>query len=205
MKNIFIFGNKLGSYRVVKQFSTIDDKLSFITRKNVLERFPLELMKMMEMYEYNDGIDVPHWAEKPLVPICDALGLYTPQELLATIIQRTFDETIAVYGVNGSKLLKKKFGTPDKFVDAVRNRMLTESHRPGEDPKYVAWFKTHPPKVSNEDFVRFVKTLALCLSEQLSADSIKDEYWEPQTAAIVRTTKVNYKVNPYRKLSKGAT
>ena len=196
---------RLGSCRLEeRRFGNVTNKQSLVERKDVLERLPLEMMKLMEMYDFKDGEYVDHWAEKPLGTMYDARWNFTPQEIPALVLPTTFDEVIRIYGANGCELLKKRYKNPDGFINEIRDRMLTESagENSNGEPKYEEWFRVHKLKVRNKDFIRFIKTLSLCLSGQLSPEDVKENYWDPQLFNFVRTTKVDYKVNIFRTLPK---
>lgn len=183
---------------ITKLFSSIKDKSSYIKREDVFLRFPLELMKLLEMNTYNNGALINHWANKPLKTLYLSQNYYTLSEALSMFCVKDFNELRNVIGSNEINLLKKQYNTPDELINYVRYRMLNDKSPSGE-PKYVKmWFASHEPKVTNEDFRLIMKFIILCFTGQLDKESFSS-FWDKSFIKSLHTTKVKY--NSSRKLS----
>ena len=158
-------------------------------RRDVLERTSLECMKLMEMHALDDRADVKHRTDK-IVANLDYVGkYYSPQVIFAIPTARSFKDLVGQLGANGVRRLEEDYGTPKKFIEAIRVRMLTEAKN--EEPKYKRWFDIHGIQVSNSEFIMFMRTLALRFSGQLSEVDC-DDYWDNSTRTQVIKSQISF-------------
>ena len=179
-----------------KNFSIInskDDLMNF----EILSRVPLEIMKVLEMYDYQGGKWVHHWA---IVKVVNNLAVYAIKSGIPTqvlLIACENDRTLVskVLGSNRNTLILDICGLPDNFIELVRDKMLTEtknnSNTTTSEPAYSSWFKANKCQVSNDDFKMYIKYLALSLSGQIDPYS-HYSIWDREVQLDLKKLSVNY-------------
>ena len=177
-----------------KDFARVD-KLSDLSSFDIITRGPLEIMKAIEMMEY-DGLDIFHWVGEKFVSTAfqtftDKLNK-TIQLSLSLAIEDDYTVLNRYLGTNQINNFIREFKDWNGFIEQIKNKMLTETKN-GE-AKYANWFNNNPVKYKNKDYRDIYKFIALALSGQIDFDTYSD-YWNNYTK--IKHYKVDYNVmNP---------
>ena len=159
------------------------------------ENGPLNFIKAMEMWDFNDSMYVFHWIsemviEKTILHIHKTFSSFTPQ--MAFIgVEDDSRERANILGENNNDEYEKSYDNPQGFCDGIMRRMLTEPHRGTNEPKYEIWFRHHPiknPQKRTKEYDKALKYVALCMSGQLDPEV---DGFEESTRDIY-TLSVNY-------------
>lgn len=166
---------------------------AIFNRPDIIERSALECMKLMEMYNLDEGNDVRHWIDKIITNLDFTGRYYSPQIILALSTVSKFSELTNWFGVNGVKALERLYKNPEGFINTVRQRMLTEAKN--KEPKYKKWFDINGVQVSNMEFKFFMKLLALRFTDQINLENTED-YWSKSTRKLISKTPINFSKKP---------
>lgn len=184
-----------------KEFAEINNKADII-RNNYFVRFPLNLMKTLEMYDAVNSLDLKHWLiDMPykMIDLSIKQGI-SPQLLLYGVVedkitdlgkylgQNNLNEFISIYNWSGSSdfinYLLKLLVYGDSNNDLVSL----------QDSKYSSWFATRSLIYEDKDYKNIFKYIALCLSGQLNPEL--DDFWSEY--GKLGRVKVDYGIIKYR-------
>lgn len=162
-----------------------------------------EFIKAVEMFEVEDGKYVGHWLTEKIVD--DILykgydsGFY-PQQFLAASFECP-ENLVKEFGANTTAEFLANYPTPEDFIEAAKNSILTSRHHGEFEPKYKDVFKSRNPKFnySNEEYSKMLKFLALCISGQIH-EADWDRFWEVGER-LIRRLNVRYNTVPNRSKS----
>ena len=177
-----------------KEFARVDSINDF-SSFDVITRPVLEIIKAIEMMQYNGGDDVGHWINdkviKPAVQINKKLN--KPIQLLFSLaIEKDYKVLSPYFGSNLVNLYIKEFKDWAGYLDATKNKLLTETKQ--GKAKYSLWFDTNPITYSNKEYREIMKFIALAISGQINY-SVYSDYWTNFNS--LSRDKVNYSViNP---------
>jgi hypothetical protein len=167
-----------------KEFGRVD-KLNDLSSFDIITRGPLEIMKAIEMMDY-DGVDIFHWVGEKFVStgFKTFAGVNRTLQLsLSLAIEDNYTTLNRFLGTNLVNDFIDKFKDWDGFIEKTKSKLLTETKN-GE-PKYARWFNNNQIKYSNKEYKNIYKFIALALSGQIEFD-IYSDYWN------------NFKVNQYK-------
>lgn len=200
---MIIFKEKIFNSRVRIAFEKlfgISSAAEYFNNQDKFERFPLELMKMLEMHSYKDGALLSHWSEKTLEHLDQVQKFHRISSVLSAYTVNSFDDLRGIIGENEIITLVDRYGTPDNMIDSIRYRMLHERSSKFGGPKYdTMWFAKNKPVVSNDVFRDVIKFIALCSTGQIDPNSFID-FWDRSFQNIIHTDKINTKL-PTHKIS----
>ena len=161
--------------RITKYSDILNDaELSYIV--------PTEFINAIEMYDLEGGKYVNHWIIEKIVnnlfSIGTKFGIY-PQQFLAASFEDNLNSLEKVFGTNSVNKFRKRFQTPEIFIETIKRDILSSSKRSIVEPKYDKIFRNRNPKFiyTNEEYIKIFKFLALCLSGQVP-EADWDRYWE---------------------------
>ncbi len=156
-------------------------------------RVPLELIKCLELGPSESLHNFRHWLKDKVVTEnlnAAAEKNITPQSLLVGCDSYVdnFSNLNSYFGVNACTSFFSKFKTPEDFIQAVINKLMTESRQGRGEPKYDSWFKTHSLRFV-DIYVPLFRYLSLCLSGQIP-EADYSEFWNKGPRYL--KTKVEY-------------
>ena len=150
-------------------------------------RVLLEIMKILEMYEFDDGEYVPHWIGKIVTAMKDITrgGYFTAQSAFSILDWNKNGESVLGSNVIGE--IKSKYRTLDNFIESyIIKQLLTE--RSSGEVKYSRAINSRSDiKYSVKDFLYYYKYIALCITGQIDID---DDLYNDR---LVNTAKIDYK------------
>lgn len=184
---------------IVRKLNNLEEKLYSLDSKATAilriyggrdpygRRVLLEIMKILEMYEFDNGKYVPHWIEKTSTAMLNITrgGYFTVQSAFSILDWSRNGES--VLGNNIINEIKSKYKTLDNFIESyVIKQLLTE--RSSGEVKYSRVISSRSDiQYSVEDFLYYYKYIALCITDQIN---IENDLYNDR---LIKNTSIDYK------------
>lgn len=154
-------------------------------------RILLELMKILEMYEFDNGDYIPHWIDKVSIAMFSVVGdgYFTAQSVFSVLDWNSNGESIL--GSNIINEIRNKYRTPENFIESYVIKQLLTEKSSGEVKYSRAISSRSDIKYSVEDFLYYYKYIALCITNQITIDDLYNY-------RLVISTKIDYKKEIYK-------
>lgn len=176
------------------RYNSVSDFVSF----DKVTRPTLELIKSIEMMQFENGEYVYHWiTDKFIGTIIDgSLNLHVSAQLfLGPAIEDNYNRLSPYIGINNVNTLVQNFENWDGFIEETKKKLLTETS--SGKIKYESWFKQNQIMFSNREYKDIIKFIALAISGQIVFDTYTD-YWGTFSRVCKQT--VDYRlINPILK------
>ena len=179
-------------------FAEINCKEDLISQDYFIDT-PLEIMKCIEMYDFERGRFIDHWVHTKIVSTkfkeIRKLNI-SPQTLLIGV---TGEKDKIISGVLSNKLsdlLLDRYNSLDLYP-TVEHKLLTDSGSNSyEQSKYDVWFRNNPIQLDKDTYTLIFRYIALCLSGQVNPKNVVGSFWEDLFQ--ITKEKINYNVNKFR-------
>lgn len=155
-------------------------------------RVLLELMKVLEMYEFDDGKYVPHWIEKISAAMKNITGggYFTAQSAFSILDWSKNGES--VLGSNVINEIRSKYRTLDNFIESYVIKQLLTEKSSGEVKYSRAISSRSDIQYSIKDFLYYYKYIALYITGQVN---IEEDLYNYQ---LVNNTNIDYNKVVYK-------
>lgn len=179
-----------------KNFAEINCKEDLVSQDYFID-IPLEIMKCIEMYDFNSGEYLKHWIRTKISDLMvNAVRVgVSPQTLLIGVTGETTRVVSQVLNNKVFNLFNKRYKSLN-LVSNVKYKLLTDTKTSfSEKAKYDKWFRSHPIELNDDMYILIYRYFALCLSGQIDPRNITS-FWE-DLFQITRIN-INYSMIKYR-------